>query len=66
MATTSELLSLDDVYRARELISGRLHRTPMLTLSFQRSPDVVGGPFDTTSVLDAVSGALGSQLRGAA
>src|SRR5580765_1229963 len=31
MATTSELLSLDDVYRARERIAGRLHRTPMLT-----------------------------------
>jgi len=31
MATTSELLSLDDVYRARERIDGRLHRTPMLT-----------------------------------
>lgn len=31
MAATSELLSLDDVYRARERIAGRLHRTPMLT-----------------------------------
>jgi threonine dehydratase len=31
MATTSELLSLDDVYRARKRIAGRLHRTPMLT-----------------------------------
>src|SRR6187455_1973337 len=31
MATTSELLSLDDVHRARERIAGRLHRTPMLT-----------------------------------
>jgi threonine dehydratase len=33
MATTSELLSLDDVYRARERIDGRLHRTPMLASS---------------------------------
>jgi threonine dehydratase len=31
MATTSSLLSLDDVYRARERIGGRLHRTPMLS-----------------------------------
>ena len=31
MATTDSLLSLDDVYRARERIDGRLHRTPMLT-----------------------------------
>ena len=31
MATTDSLLSLDDVYRARERIAGRLHRTPMLT-----------------------------------
>jgi len=30
VAATSELLSLDDVYRARERIGGRLHRTPML------------------------------------
>jgi threonine dehydratase len=28
---TSDLLSLDDVYAARERIAGRLHRTPMLT-----------------------------------
>ena len=43
MATTSELLSLDDVYRARERIAGRLHRTPMLssrTLSQQVGADV--------------------------
>ena len=31
MAATSELVTLDDVYRARERIAGRLHRTPMLT-----------------------------------
>src|ERR671935_1604207 len=31
MATTDALLSLDDVYRARERIGGRLHRTPLLT-----------------------------------
>jgi threonine dehydratase len=31
MATTGSLLSLDDVYRARERIGGRLHRTPMLS-----------------------------------
>ena len=31
MATTSELLTLDDVFRARERIAGRLHRTPMLS-----------------------------------
>ena len=31
MATTGSLLSLDDVYRARERIGGRLHRTPLLT-----------------------------------
>jgi len=31
VAATSELLSLDDVYGARERIAGRLHRTPMLT-----------------------------------
>ncbi len=30
MATTGSLLSLDDVYRARERIGDRLHRTPML------------------------------------
>ena len=31
MAATSELLTLDDVYTARERIAGRLHRTPMLS-----------------------------------
>src|SRR5712691_1317457 len=31
MAATSELLTLDDVYAARERIAGRLHRTPMLS-----------------------------------
>jgi threonine dehydratase len=31
LAATSELLTLDDVYRARERIGDRLHRTPMLT-----------------------------------
>ncbi|MFL5945246.1 MAG: threonine/serine dehydratase [Gaiellaceae bacterium] len=43
MATTDSLLSLDDVYRARERIAGRLHRTPMLTsatLSKQVGADV--------------------------
>src|SRR5215467_1619999 len=43
MATTSELLSLDDVYRARERIAGRLHRTPMLssrTMSERTGADV--------------------------
>src|SRR6478672_8390485 len=30
MATTDSLLSLDDVYRARENIGDRLHRTPLL------------------------------------
>ena len=43
MATTGSLLSLDDVYLARERIGGRLHRTPLLssaTLSRQVSADV--------------------------
>jgi threonine dehydratase len=43
MAITGSLLSLDDVYRARERIGGRLHRTPMLpsrTLSEQVGVDV--------------------------
>ena len=31
MAATSQLLTLDDVYTARERIAGRLHRTPMLS-----------------------------------
>jgi threonine dehydratase len=31
VAATSELLTLDDVYAARERIAGRLHRTPMLS-----------------------------------
>ena len=44
MATTGSLISLDDVYRARERIDGRLHRTPMLssaTLSKQVDADVL-------------------------
>jgi threonine dehydratase len=43
MATTGSLLSLDDVYRARERIGDRLHRTPLLrsgTLSQQVGADV--------------------------
>jgi len=43
MATIGSLLSLDDVYRARERIAGRLHRTPMLssrTLSEQTGLEV--------------------------
>ncbi|HEY8792046.1 MAG TPA: threonine/serine dehydratase [Gaiellaceae bacterium] len=43
MATTGALISLDDVYRARERIGDRLHRTPMLssaTLSKQIGADV--------------------------
>jgi threonine dehydratase len=43
MVTTSSLISLDDVYRARERIGDRLHRTPMLssaTLSKQVGADV--------------------------
>jgi threonine dehydratase len=43
MATTDALLSLDDVYRARERIGDRLHRTPLLTsatLSRQVGADV--------------------------
>jgi threonine dehydratase len=43
MATTGSLLSLDDVYVARERIGGRLHRTPLLTsatLSKQVGADV--------------------------
>ena len=43
MATTSSILSLDDVYRARERIGDRLHRTPLLrstTLSQQVDADV--------------------------
>ena len=43
MATTGSLISLDDVYRARERIAGRLHRTPLLgsaTLSKQIAADV--------------------------
>jgi threonine dehydratase len=44
MATTGSLISLDDVYRARERIDGRLHRTPMLssaTLSEQVNAGVL-------------------------
>jgi threonine dehydratase len=43
MATTGSLISLDDVYRARERIGDRLHRTPLLgsaTLSRQVDADV--------------------------
>jgi threonine dehydratase len=43
MATTGSLLSLDDVYRARERIGDRLHRTPLLrsgTLSQQVGADI--------------------------
>jgi threonine dehydratase len=43
MATTGSLLSLDDVYRARERIGDRLHRTPLLgsaTLSERIGADV--------------------------
>ena len=43
MATTSSIISLDDVYRARERIGDRLHRTPMLssaTLSKRVAADV--------------------------
>jgi threonine dehydratase len=43
MATTGSLLSLDDVYRARERIGDRLHRTPLLrsgTLSKQVGADI--------------------------
>jgi threonine dehydratase len=44
MAATGSLISLDDVYRARERIDGRLHRTPMLssaTLSKQVGAEVL-------------------------
>src|SRR2546429_2897570 len=43
MATTGSLLSLDDVYGARERIDGRLHRTPVVrsaTLSDRIGADV--------------------------
>jgi threonine dehydratase len=43
MATAAELLSLDDVERARERIAGRVHRTPLLssrTLSERVGADV--------------------------
>src|SRR5881396_1739172 len=43
MAMTGSLISLDDVYRARERIGDRLHRTPLLrsaTLSDQVGADV--------------------------
>jgi threonine dehydratase len=43
MATTGTLITLDDVYRARERIGDRLHRTPLLrsaTLSDQVGADV--------------------------
>jgi len=44
VATTGSLLSLDDVYRARERIGDRLHRTPLLpsaTLSRKIGADVL-------------------------
>ena len=44
MTATADLLSLDDVHRARERIGGRLHRTPTLgsrTLSELTGADVV-------------------------
>ena len=56
MTATSELLSLDDVYRARERIAGRLHRTPMLgsrTLSEQ-----VGAPVHFKAELFQRTGAF--------
>src|SRR5919205_648152 len=43
MTTAADLLSLDDVERARERIAGRVHRTPMLssrTLSGRIGADV--------------------------
>ncbi len=43
MATTGALITLDDVYRARERIGDRLHRTPLLssaTLSSRTNADV--------------------------
>jgi threonine dehydratase len=43
VATAADLLSLDDVERARERIAGRVHRTPMLssrTLSERAGADV--------------------------
>jgi threonine dehydratase len=43
MATTDSLISLDDVYLARERIGDRLHRTPLLrsaTLSDQVGADI--------------------------
>jgi threonine dehydratase len=43
MAIAGSILSLDDVYQARERIAGRLHRTPLLTsatLSKQVGADV--------------------------
>src|SRR3989440_11921760 len=43
MTTTGSLIYLDDVYRARERIGDRLHRTPLLrsaTLSDQVGADV--------------------------
>jgi len=43
MATTGSLISLDDVYHARERIGDRLHRTPLLrsaTLSDQVGADL--------------------------
>src|SRR5213075_542628 len=44
MAVTGQLISLDDVHRARERIGDRLHRTPLLrsaTLCEQVGADVV-------------------------
>jgi threonine dehydratase len=42
METTSDVLTLDDVYRARERIGDRLHRTPML--SSRTLSERVGAP----------------------
>src|ERR671932_48110 len=44
MATTADLLTLDDVEHARERIAGRVHRTPLLgsrTLSERAGADVL-------------------------
>ncbi len=49
MAATSELLTLDDVYAARERIAGRLHRTPML--SSRTLSEYIGAPVHFKSEL---------------
>src|SRR6266540_280321 len=75
MATTGSLLSLDDVYSARERIGDRLHRTPLLrsgTMSEQRGADVRfkaelfqrTGSFKPSGVLIQVGG--GSLVSGIA